>query len=295
MRVRSNKALDQYYTPLVTAQWVVSIIKFQPWWLDITHIIEPTAGKGAFIDALQGTEHYLKLHAFDLEPKHPKVQKADALKTIVESPFERTLLLGNPPYGLQCQLAEQIWSRFNCAYSAFIVPRSMLYPRYLTKAGALPVNHQLLTALPLPSNLFELPNGDLHPVQGLCLALTKHRDLTLAPNPKLPRGDEYLVPSRSFRQFRRTQALTVCDEVLVRFGGRAGTLLSPASKEVADFVAKTRSPGQNLYSALFYGSDKAKKIVHDLLTFEKHLLLETNSGPLGISGPRLQRVVEARL
>lgn len=293
--VRSNQALDQYYTLPSTAEWVVSILKFQPWWFDITHAIEPTAGKGAFVDALKGTEHYLSLYAFDLEPKHPRVKKADALRVEVSTPFRRTLLLGNPPYGLQCQLAEQVWSRFPCAYSAFIVPRAMLHPRYLTKAGAKPADHDLLMSLPLPSNLFELPNGDLHPVQGLCLAVTKHKDIMDTPNPILPRGDEWKKMSNDFRQFRRTEALLHCDEVLVRFGGRAGTLLPASSQEVKDFVKKTHTPGQNLYSALFYGTENAKKVVNDILAFEKHLLLEANSGPLGISGPRLQRVVEARL
>lgn len=100
---------------------------------------------------------------------------------------------------------------------------------------------------------------------------------------------------RQFVQSRRTEALPHAHDVLVRFGGRSGTLVAPNSDEVAAYVAGTTTPGQNLYSAVFYGSRKARQIVRDALLHEKDDLLEANAGPLSTSTPRLQRLADARI
>ena len=95
-------------------------------------------------------------------------------------------------------------------------------------------------------------------------------------------------------QSRRVSALTECHLILVRFGGRTGTLLSPQSKEIRDYQKQCKGAGQNLYGALFFTTDKARRTTEVAIEKDVADLLEVNSGPLGLSAPRLQRMVNAR-
>ena len=69
--IRKEIGLDQFYTPQATADWVVTVLRDQPFWIDIVEAIEPTAGKGVFVNALKPYDHYMTVHAGDLEPLHP--------------------------------------------------------------------------------------------------------------------------------------------------------------------------------------------------------------------------------
>ena len=188
--IRKEIGLEQFYTPQATADWVVDVCRQQPWWIDIVEAIEPTAGKGVFVNALKPYEHYLTLHAGDIEPKHPEVQHWDALKVDVPQllwhekkqavvPREHVLLIGNPPFGRQSSLARQIWDHYaeHCGYSAFIVPRSMAIPKTYSKSRTIPTCHDLLFTLSLPSDKFELPDGKTKAVKGCALLVTRHKSL----------------------------------------------------------------------------------------------------------------------
>lgn len=95
-------------------------------------------------------------------------------------------------------------------------------------------------------------------------------------------------------QSRRVDALSEAHLVLVRFGGRAGTLICPRSKEVLDYQKECHGLGQNLYGALFFEDDADERHLRSAISKDIGDLLETNSGPLGISAPRLQRMMNAR-
>ena len=188
--IRKEIGLEQFYTPQETADWVVQVIRDQPWWIDIVEAIEPTAGPGAFVNALKPYDHYMTVHAGDLEPKHPDVQQWDALQVDVEAllmhpkkqmvvPKEHVLLIGNPPFGRQSALARQIWDHYaeHVGYSAFIVPRSMAIPKTYSKSRTIPKCHDLLFSLSLPSDKFVLPDGKEKSVKGVALLVTRHKDL----------------------------------------------------------------------------------------------------------------------
>lgn len=188
--IRKDIGLDQFYTPQATADWVVQVCRDQPWWIDIVEAIEPTAGTGVFVNALKPYDHYMTVHAFDLEPKHPDVEQVDTLEINVRlelwndkkncvTPKEHVLLIGNPPFGRQSRLAGQIWDHYadNVGYTAFIVPRSMAIPKFYTKSRAIPKNHDLLFTLSLPSNKFELPDGKTKEIKGVALLITRHKAL----------------------------------------------------------------------------------------------------------------------
>lgn len=180
---RTDILLEQFYTPLATAEWVIKVIRDQLWWLDIVEAIEPTAGKGAFIEALKAYT-YLKLHSFDLEPKHPDIKSQDTLTVDVPSilhnvdkgcrtPINHVLLIGNPPFGHQASIAKQIWSHYAeyCGYTAFIVPRLMAF------TNKIPSCHELLFSLTLPNSAFDLSNGKSKIINGVGLLVTRHKKL----------------------------------------------------------------------------------------------------------------------
>lgn len=188
--IRKEIGLEQFYTPQETADWVVQVCRDQPWWIDIVEAIEPTAGPGAFVNALKPYDHYMTVHAGDLEPKHPDVQQWDALQVDVEAllmhpkkqmvvPKEHVLLIGNPPFGRQSKLARQIWDHYaeHVGYSAFIVPRSMAIPKTYSKSRTIPKCHDLLFSLSLPTDKFVLPDGKEKSVNGVALLVTRHKEL----------------------------------------------------------------------------------------------------------------------
>lgn len=188
--IRRDIGLEQFYTPQATADWVIKVIRDQPWWIDIVECIEPTAGTGVFLNALKPFEHYMTVHSFDLEPKHPDVILQDALTVDVKNlllhptkgvqvPRDHVLLIGNPPFGRQSKLAGQIWDYYSddVGYTAFIVPRSMAIPKTITKSRAIPKNHDLLFTLSLPEDKFQLPDGKTKVVKGCALLVTRHKAL----------------------------------------------------------------------------------------------------------------------
>lgn len=188
--IRKEIGLEQFYTSQETANWVVQVCRDQPWWIDIVECIEPTAGTGVFLEALRPYHHYMTIHAFDLEPKHPDIIQGDALLVDVDKvlhhptknvkvPKDHVLLIGNPPFGRQSGLARQIWDHYaeHCGYTAFVVPRSMAIPKTYSKSKTIPKCHDLLFTLSLPDSKFELPDGKKKEVKGCALLVTRHKDL----------------------------------------------------------------------------------------------------------------------
>lgn len=188
--IRKEIGLEMFYTPQETANWVVQVCRDQPWWIDIVEAIEPTAGKGVFVNALKPYDHYMTVHAGDLEPKHPDVQQWDALKVDVPAllmhpkkqvqvPREHVLLIGNPPFGRQSALARQVWDHYaeQFGYTAFIVPRSMAIPKTYSKSRTIPKNHDVMSVHSLPTDKFELPDGKTKSIKGVALVMTRHKAL----------------------------------------------------------------------------------------------------------------------
>lgn len=117
---RTN-SLEQYYTiPEVAnscVEFMISKVGQDHRW------IEPTAGTGSFVDALEsfGITDY---QAFDIDPKDPRIEKQDFL-TFSSTQFDH-VFIGNPPFGRACSLAVKIFN--HCAkfgkIIGFIVPKS---------------------------------------------------------------------------------------------------------------------------------------------------------------------------
>lgn len=136
----SVNRLDKYYTPshIVkhTVAKAIEIIGKE----NITDIIEPSAGDGAFIEELDKLANELGVNVeyYDLYPSHPRIVKMD-YKKLIKSYKRGRLIVGNPPFGTSSSL----WKAF-CKksakigdYIAFISPASQYKSNYYFKEGEL--------------------------------------------------------------------------------------------------------------------------------------------------------------
>ena len=94
-------ALDAYYTPHQLAAALVRRLPFLPG----QRVLEPSAGGGAFVDALVGHPERLSVTALDVNPRAPAVRlRADALVDalpgvdFLDHQAPTDWIVGNPPY-----------------------------------------------------------------------------------------------------------------------------------------------------------------------------------------------------
>lgn len=112
-----NIELDKFYTPNKTAKKCIDLAfeKFD----NITEIIEPSAGAGAFSLQMQNCI------AYDIAPEHESVKEQDFLK--LKLPYKQgRLIIGNPPFGDRNNLARSFY-KHACTmaeYIGFVLPIS---------------------------------------------------------------------------------------------------------------------------------------------------------------------------
>ena len=114
---------EQFFTNDETAARLARFLESQSWFTNVTRVIEPSAGDGAWLRAMHVDE------AYDIEPMHPDVQKIDDFLThdCTSEESGKLLYVGNPPFGRMGKLAKAFINK--CAetgdYIAFILPASM--------------------------------------------------------------------------------------------------------------------------------------------------------------------------
>lgn len=114
---RKNE-LDKFYTPKGIVYECLNLLDMSKY----DCIIEPAAGNGSFSNEIP------ECFAYDIAPENENIQKADWLtldKTIFK-PYKNILVLGNPPFGVQNNLAIKFFneSASFCNSIAFILPKS---------------------------------------------------------------------------------------------------------------------------------------------------------------------------
>lgn len=124
----SNKInLDKYYTPLNIANKCIDKIIKHIGLNNISEVIEPSVGNGAFL-------HHTKLFVhfgYDIEPECTsditKIMKGDFLKQQITY-LPGRLIIGNPPYGERMYMAQRFFKKSVeiADYIAFILPISQL-------------------------------------------------------------------------------------------------------------------------------------------------------------------------
>ena len=115
---------DKYYTPTDVVQHVVN--KTKSVCGEVSEVIEPSAGNGAFIEALENSFN-TTLKFYDLYPENDKVLEQDFLS--LESEYKQgRLIIGNPPFGSRNNLIVKFFKKAITLgdYVAFILPISQL-------------------------------------------------------------------------------------------------------------------------------------------------------------------------
>jgi predicted RNA methylase len=125
-----GNGLEQFYTKedvsVKCVEFVKNYIENQN--IIIDRIIEPSAGTGSFLKALEKCNMTCKdIYAYDIEPKYKDIQQADYLSIrLSTSLYKTTLVLGNPPFGKNSCLAKKFIKKvcIEAHIIAFILPMS---------------------------------------------------------------------------------------------------------------------------------------------------------------------------
>lgn len=124
------RQLDQFYTDRSLAEKLVGVVlarlKARGVAVKDQRFLEPSAGEGAFIDALLGQAPSARVAGCDLDPKHPRVEHQDFFERALPAVEERWMVVGNPPFGKNAMLAVRFFNHA-AAFAdtiAFIVPRT---------------------------------------------------------------------------------------------------------------------------------------------------------------------------
>lgn len=144
--------LDKYYTNPDIAEYCIKIFSD---YIDINKnkdiIIEPSAGNGSFIPAIQ---KICNRHIFiDIAPEHPLIKKGNYLNMQIKDTNHNIYVIGNPPFGFKSSLAIKFIKK-SCKFCnafGFILPKSFAN-EYMQKS--VPLNFHLVRAVHLPNNSF---------------------------------------------------------------------------------------------------------------------------------------------
>jgi len=122
-RVKRTVDKEQYYTsPKLVQKCLGRIGEVTPF-AGFQLVVEPSAGEGAFLEAIPAG---VRKVGIDIDPKSPDVIKADFFEWSPEKTEGKILVLGNPPFGQRAALAVRFIEHaadFADAI-AFILPRS---------------------------------------------------------------------------------------------------------------------------------------------------------------------------
>lgn len=155
--------LDKYYTTPHIVSECIEMFKKTVQFSNNDVGIEPSAGNGSFIQAINSL--FDTCHFYDTHPEHPDIQKQDFLE-IEPSHFSKYKtkihVIGNPPFGRQSSLAIQFIKK-TCSFAdtiSFILPRSFKKESMKKRFAS---NFHLKVEYDLPDNSFTV-NGAPHTV-----------------------------------------------------------------------------------------------------------------------------------
>lgn len=168
----SSRKLDQFYTkPEIAKNCIAQLRDILNGFERYESIVEPSAGDGAFYSLLDPSKRI----GLDIEPKMSGIAAQDFLMWSTRS--ANTLVVGNPPFGVQSALALKFFihaAEFSNTI-AFIVPVSWTKWSHQRR---LPEEFRLIFSTNLPKNAFTF-EGDDYDVP--CVFQVWTRD-TIAPN-----------------------------------------------------------------------------------------------------------------
>lgn len=201
---------DMFFTRPEIAERFAAWVKSQPFFSEVTRIIDPAAGARALSRHFPGAQEY------DLHPWADTTTQADFLKVSLEYQ-PGTLVVMNPPFGQRSGLAVAFFNKAASIgdYVAQIVPRTF---RRSSIQNRLDRDFRLVDEWVLPPRSFYLPaEGEVRPYDVPAVAQIWARTDT----PREKEVDQ--VEPRSFRFVRTPQEATFAFR---RKGRRAGEVVT---------------------------------------------------------------------
>lgn len=198
MKSKRDLTNEQFYTDANLAVELISLLDLKKY----TLIIEPSAGQGSFSLQIPGCM------AFDIEPKHSSILRADFLELDIKTPNPKdALIIGNPPFGRQSSLAIKFIKKA-CLLAdtvAFILPRSFKKDSMKDK---FPNNFWCILEVDLGERIFLTEKNENYKVK--CVFQIWER--------KSETRKKIKITTDLFEWCERNQA----EMCLIRVGGRAG-------------------------------------------------------------------------
>lgn len=253
--------LDKFYTKPSIAQHYIKMLDLSKY----DTIIEPSAGSGAFSSAIEGCL------AFDLEPEHDHVQKADWFEVDKHQFKGKTLVIGNPPFGTSGSLALRFIQASSFADTiAFILPRGF---KKNSIKNRVPLNLELVIEEDVPKNSFTL-NGEDYDVPCVFQVWVKSNTLRKQVKQRL---DSNII---SFVSAKNKES---ADFRVQRVGGRAGqAFLNINASTASNYFIKNKS------------SIPTSKLIDYINTLE-YPSLDHTTGPRSLPKGELIQCLEDKL
>ncbi len=150
---------DKFYTPSQTINTILSNLQTPLSSFDL--IIEPSAGSGAFTTKLQ--ELHNNIVSYDIHPNAPSIIQQDfLLLPPTKHQHNNILVIGNPPFGVQCNLAIDFINHAAkfASHIGFILPLSFKKPSIQNRINK---NLHLIQEIQIPPD-FILPDNTIYTV-----------------------------------------------------------------------------------------------------------------------------------
>ena len=183
--------LDRFYTNRDIAKQCVSFFDLSQYEL----IIEPSAGDGAFIDAISKP-----IYAIDINPNRDDIIQKDFFEFETKIHSSKVLIIGNPPFGKQNNLALKFINHA-AKYAdtiGFILPASFMKPSIQNRID-LKMNLDYCLELPINSFLF---NDKIYDVPAV-FQIWKKGKIRQIQKPDKPINFEYTTQELGNMSIRR--------------------------------------------------------------------------------------------
>lgn len=258
---------EQFYTKKSVAETCVKYIHEYIPNASKYYWIEPSAGKGVFLDCLDSS---IQCMGLDIDPKASCIIKQNFIKW---SPTvsENCIVFGNPPFGRQSSFAKQ-FIRKSCSFAdviAFILPKSFIKPSMNNCFGE--HFHNIYTTT-VDKDAFEV-NGETHDVPCI-FQIWVRRNVKRTP-PRVIRAEKfsYVKPGNDYHiAFRRV-------------GMNAGKCF------LKDETKTFNSQSHHFILFDFTDDDKIKQIVEQI---NNHTFPSDNTvGPRSLSKSEINEVINS--
>ena len=212
-----QEGLDKFYTVPSVAKECLSKVGERFSWDSWDLIVEPSAGNGSFFLQIPSP----KKIGLDIRPDHSEIQTQDFFQFQPSEPFQKVLVVGNPPFGKSCSLAVKFFNHAATFASiiAFIVPRTF---RRVSIQNKLDLSFHLLydQELPLEPCAFSPPM-----MAKCCFQIWEKRTNTRTQvHLPLTHPDWTFLPYGPLDADRQPTPPKNADFALRAYGGRCGHL-----------------------------------------------------------------------